>query len=79
MGAELKRAEKEANSKIKNAQKELNKLNKELTLDGAQATLDFVGIADPTPISDGINAVISLGRGDFIGAGLSVISIVPLV
>lgn len=35
----------------------------ELTLDLVQMALDLTGIVDPTPVSDGSNAVISLGRG----------------
>ncbi len=35
----------------------------QLSLDLVQMALDLTGIVDPTPISDGSNAVISLGRG----------------
>lgn len=41
--------------------------------------LDIAGIFDPTPISDGASGLISLFRGDFVGAGISAISIVPYV
>lgn len=51
----------------------------QLALDLTQMGLDIAGIFDPTPISDGSNAVISLLRGDFVGAGLSAVSIVPYV
>jgi hypothetical protein len=50
-----------------------------LGLDVGQLTLDIVGIFDPTGISDGANALISAGRGDWVGAGLSVVSIIPFV
>ncbi|WP_218079759.1 hypothetical protein [Anthocerotibacter panamensis] len=43
----------------------------------AQAVADLAGIADPTPISDGISAAISLAKGDYLGAGLSLVSMVP--
>jgi hypothetical protein len=48
-----------------------------LALDVGQMALDVVGIFDPTPISDGTNAVISLFRGDFAGAGISALGILP--
>ncbi|MFH1897551.1 MAG: HNH endonuclease [Candidatus Desantisbacteria bacterium] len=79
MGAELQKVNKEASSEMKNALKNLDSLNNELKLDLMQSVLDAVGIADPTPISDGLSCLISLGRSDFIGAGLSLISIVPYV
>ncbi len=63
----------------------------QLGLDLGQMALDITGIVDPTPISDGSNAVISLGRsvgslfsGDFgeagghlLNAGISAVAIVP--
>jgi|GEM_PF-2812368 len=52
---------------------------KALYLDLAQLALDVVGIAEPTPFADGSNAVISLFRGDWLGAGLSALSIIPYV
>ncbi|WP_198574662.1 DNA/RNA non-specific endonuclease [Caulobacter hibisci] len=51
----------------------------ELILDLGQMALDVVGLVDPTPISDGANGVISLFRGDFLGAGLSAVSMVPYI
>lgn len=39
--------------------------------------LDIAGILDPTPISDGSNGVISLFRGDLLGAGISVVGFIP--
>ena len=51
----------------------------ELALDLAQIGLDIAGIFDPTPISDGANTLISLGRGDWLGAGLSAVSMIPYV
>lgn len=51
----------------------------ELILDLGQMALDVVGLVDPTPISDGANGVISLFRGDFLGAGLSAVSMIPYV
>lgn len=51
----------------------------ELLLDITQLVLDLVGIVDPTPMADGSNAVISAGRSDWTGAGLSLIGVVPYV
>ncbi len=47
------------------------------TSDLAVITADMAGIIDPTPISDGISGLISLGKGDFSAAGLSVASMIP--
>ena len=51
----------------------------ELALDVTQMALDIVGLVDPTPISDGVNGLISLGRGDWLGAGISAVSMIPYV
>ena len=50
-----------------------------LLLDLAQMGLDIAGIFDPTPISDGVSGVISLFRGDWLGAGISVASMIPYI
>src|SRR6056297_2020620 len=49
----------------------------EVALDIAQLTLDLVGIFEPTPFADGTNALISIGRGDWMGGGLSGLGIIP--
>lgn len=63
----------------------------QLVLDLGQMALDITGIVDPTPISDGSNAVISIGRsigsvfsgdwgdagGHLLNAGISAVGIVP--
>lgn len=54
-------------------------IDADLALDLTQIGLDIAGIFDPTPISDGANTLISLGRGDWLGAGLSAISMIPYV
>jgi hypothetical protein len=51
----------------------------ELLLDVTQLILDLVGIVDPTPVADGSNAVISAGRQDWLGAGISLVGVVPYV
>ncbi len=50
---------------------------KELMLDLGQIGLDIVGLVDPTPISDGLNGLVSLFRGDLLGAGISAVSMIP--
>ncbi|MEL6330415.1 MAG: DNA/RNA non-specific endonuclease [Planctomycetota bacterium] len=50
-----------------------------LSLDVAQIVADIAGLVDPTPISDGAGAILSVVRGDWLGAGLSVASMVPYV
>lgn len=51
----------------------------ELIADVAQIGLDVIGIFDPTPISDGTNAIISLVRGDIGGALMSGAGILPVI
>ncbi|PTL75692.1 HNH endonuclease [Vitiosangium sp. GDMCC 1.1324] len=60
-------------------QSKLAELNTVLKSDLAQAAVDVAGIVDPTPISDVIGAGMSVARGDWVGAGLSLISVVPYV
>lgn len=50
---------------------------KELVADLTQVGLSVIGIFDPTGIADGADAVISLGRGDYWGAGISALGIIP--
>jgi hypothetical protein len=57
-------------------QKLLAKLPNELKLDLVQFGLDLIGIVNPA--ADVANAGISLWRGDFFGAAISAISIIPI-
>ncbi|MFO0979404.1 MAG: hypothetical protein U0996_23555 [Planctomycetaceae bacterium] len=50
-----------------------------LVLDLTQFALDLVGIFDPTPTSDSASMIISLARLDWLGAGMSAVSILPFV
>lgn len=59
--------------------KGLGSAQKELALDLTQMGLDVAGLFDPTPVSDGANGVISLLRGDFLGAGISAVSMIPYI
>jgi hypothetical protein len=68
---------KSGNLSVKDAQIALAKANKELAFELAQTAADIAGIVDPTPISDGISAAMSLAKGDYVGAGLSIVSMIP--
>lgn len=52
---------------------------RELALDLLQLSLDLVGIFEPTPFADLSSALISVGRDDWIGAGLSGLGIIPYI
>lgn len=54
---------------------DLNRLAADLT----QLCLDIAGIFDPTPVSDGASALISLARGDWLGAVLSGVGVIPYI
>lgn len=58
---------------------ELARQKRELTLDLTQMALDIAGLIDPTPVSDGANGIVSLFRGDFLGAGISALGMIPYV
>ena len=58
---------------------DLAKQKAELALDLVQIGLSVAGIFDPTPISDGVDGVISLFRGDWLGAGISAVSMIPYI
>ena len=57
----------------------VSKIDRDALLDMTQMGLDIVGIFDPTPVSDGVNGAISLARGDWLGAGISAVSMVPYI
>ena len=48
-------------------------------LDNIQTGLDVAGIADPTGIVDGVNALIYAGRGQWGNAGISALAIIPYI
>jgi hypothetical protein len=52
---------------------------RDLSIDLAQIVFDITGLVDPTPVSDGANAIISIARGDWFGASISLVSMVPYV
>ncbi|HKG08707.1 MAG TPA: DUF6443 domain-containing protein [Pedobacter sp.] len=53
--------------------------SKSSVIDDLQTTLDAIGVADPTGIADGVNAVIHLSRGNYGDAAISAIAIIPYV
>lgn len=71
--------EQELRQELQKVQEELDAIDKELVLAIADSAVDVAGIFDPTPISDGIATIRDLSRGDWLGAGLSAISIIPYV
>jgi len=48
-------------------------------LDHLQEMMDGIGVVDPSPASDGANALIYLLRGQFKDAGISALAIVPFL
>jgi hypothetical protein len=59
------------------ARREIEQCNQELAELGLQMALDAAGIIDPTPTSDLISAGYSLRRNDYVGAGLTLLGVVP--
>jgi len=51
----------------------------DLIFDISQLVLDIAGVVDPTPVSDGANALIAMSRGHWWDVAISAISIVPYV
>jgi hypothetical protein len=58
---------------------DIAKQKQELALDLVQIGLSVAGIFDPTPISDGLDGLISVFRGDWLGAGISAVSMIPYI
>ncbi len=61
----------------KKIEAELAELLEDLDWTMAEIAADTAGIVDPTPASDLVAAGLSLRRGDFLGAGLSLLGVVP--
>jgi hypothetical protein len=60
-------------------QKELHALESQTAKEITKMAVDVAGIVDPTPISDAVGAVLCLKDGDVLGAGLSILSMIPFV
>ncbi len=59
------------------AQKQIDAINEELVREAAKTAADVAGLIDPTPISDAVAGAMALRDGDFVGAGLSMLSWIP--
>jgi len=59
------------------AEAERQALEREAMWEGGKMAADVAGIFDPTPASDVIGGTMCLVDGDFVGAGLSMVSILP--
>jgi hypothetical protein len=77
MGQELKKNNAETGRQISQAESELSSLTKTKEWELARAAVDTAGIVDPTPASDAISMGMSLAEGDWVGAALSGISMIP--
>ena len=75
MGTSTRSAETQA--ELKKIQEDTLKAEADLNTALKDAAIDVIGIIDPTPISDAIGAARSIAQGDWIGAGLSIISMIP--
>jgi HPt (histidine-containing phosphotransfer) domain-containing protein/aspartate carbamoyltransferase regulatory subunit len=64
---------------IERIEKDLKITQRELVFELGQTVIDVAGIIDPTPISDSISAVMSLSKRDYVGAALSMASIIPYI
>lgn len=51
----------------------------DLLVELTQMTADILGFVDPTPTCDGISMVLSLTQGDFFGAAVSLVAMVPFI
>lgn len=52
---------------------------REISLDLLSLALDLAGIVDPTPVSDGANALLAIARGNWLDAAISGASLIPYV
>ncbi|UQA55737.1 PAAR-like domain-containing protein [Polyangium aurulentum] len=59
------------------AEAEREALEREAMWEGGKMAADVAGIFDPTPASDVIGGTMCLVDGDFVGAGLSLVSVLP--
>lgn len=55
----------------------LSKEERQILFDLSLVSLDLIGIADPTPVTDGTVALIEVSQGNFAYAGISVVSMLP--
>jgi hypothetical protein len=77
MGQELGAINARTQQEVASLEGQLRSLTSSKEWEIAQAAVDAAGVVDPTPISDGVSAVMSLAKGDWWGAALSAVSMVP--
>jgi hypothetical protein len=63
--------------RIQTVTKKLADVNAEMAWEAAGTAADVAGMIDPTPISDAVGAGIAIRNGDFLGAGLNVVGMIP--
>jgi len=63
--------------KIKDTTEALAKADADLKWELAASAADVAGMIDPTPASDLIGAGLAVRKGDWLGAGMSLVSVVP--
>lgn len=63
--------------RIQTVTKRLADVNADMAWEAAGTAADVAGMVDPTPISDAVGAGIALRNGDFLGAGLNVVGMIP--
>jgi hypothetical protein len=68
---------KQVDAEVQGAQAELKRLTDSETWQKAKTAADVAGIVDPTPTTDVISMGMSVAEGDYIGAGLSGLSLIP--
>ncbi len=72
-------SEEQATREADAAKREIEYCQNELKELGLQTALDVAGIIDPTPTSDLLSAANSIRRNDYVGAGLTLLGVVPYV
>ena len=51
----------------------------DLAFDLIQMALDLLGVVDPTPITDAASLVMAVIKRDWVGAGISAVSMIPAI
>ena len=77
MSDQLQQLEKIPDEQVTALEDKLKNLTQSKEWEIAQGAVDAAGIVDPTPINHGISAVMSATQGDWVGAGLSAVSMMP--
>ena len=77
MSDKLQQLERIPDKQVAALEDKLKNLTQSKEWEIAQGVVDAAGVVDPTPISDGISAVMSIAKGDWVGAALSAVSMIP--